>query len=100
MGSGQAGVELFMRALVEKHILGKGRGFLIVGDNFHAVNNANPPVVEFQSGLLYIIESGLETAKSVDEISALRIVNMMVRIAQSYKSCGVITSTVADLAST
>ena len=46
-GDGKGGVELFMRAHLEKHILGKGRGFLIIGDSFPTVNNPNTPKVEF-----------------------------------------------------
>ena len=89
-----------MRAHAEKYILGKGRGFLIVGDSFPALNNVNSAAVDIQSGLLFIIESGLETANSMAEIRELRIVNMMIRIANAYTGCGIIASSISDLTAT
>ena len=70
-----------MRALAAKHISGKGWGFLLIGDSFPYLLSTDPEKVALYSGLLYIIESGLEDAKSAAEISELRIVNTIMRIA-------------------
>ena len=86
-----------MCANVEKHTIGKDRGFLMIGDSFPALNNENSKYVDIYSGLLYIIESGLETATSVAEINKLRIVNMMIRIANAYIGCGINSSTFSDI---
>ena len=95
-GNGEE-IEWFMRAHETKHIAGEGRGFLIVGDGFTYLNKQKLEEGILSTGVLYVIEDGTETANGAEEISKLRIANMLKRIASAYINCGLHASTVADL---
>ena len=73
---------------------------MLIGDSFPKINNASSEFAILSTGILFIIESGLETANSLEEVSSLRLVNMLILIAQSYKSCGINSTTVSDLSAT
>ena len=95
-GNGEE-IEWFLRAHEEKHIAGKGRGFLIIGEGFTYLNNLDPGDGILYTGGLYVLPSGFETARNRAEINYLGIVSMLQRIARTYISCGLVDSTVADL---
>ena len=75
-GNGEE-IEWFLRAHEEKHIAGKGRAFLIIGNRFTSSNNSEPVDGIINSGGLYIIENGMESAKSSEEIVKFRLVNTL-----------------------
>ena len=94
-GNGEE-IEWFLHAHEEKHIAGKGRGFLIVGNRFTQSNNLEPDEGILNSGGLYIIENGMESAQSLEDIAKFNLVNTLTWIADTYISCGIHDSTVAD----
>ena len=70
---------------------------MLIGDRFPYLNDSDPEKVAKYSGFLYIIEDGLEAARNAAEISELRIVNTLLLIAESYKSCGLNLGVVTNI---
>ena len=86
-------IEWMLRAFEAKRISGRGYAFLIVGEGFTYINRLpDDGYGILYTGAWYLIEKGLETAKSDTDIRELRIVKMLERVYTSYISCGILSS--------
>jgi hypothetical protein len=91
-------VKLYIRALEAKHIGGAGFVHVAIGNGFLYLHTLEPSDLEplLTTGMLFLVESGLENATSPDELEEYKLAKSIAMLADAHANAKLLSVTLYE----